>query len=96
MEMHATTRRVVRARSDVAEGLTPMLSLELAVLSSSIVLQSQVKNVLEHFFGAQVLESVIEHQPLDDPTAEAERVEPPVCVVVERLCVRERADRHCA
>jgi hypothetical protein len=91
----AATRRGVSVHSDVAEGLTPAPSLEPAVLSRSVVLQRPVENVLEHLFGAKVLESLIEHQPLDDPAAKAERVESLVRVVVERLCVRERVDRCC-
>jgi len=51
--------------------------------------------MLVHILGTRVVEPVIEHQALDDPTAEAERVEPVGCVVVERLRVQERVDGCC-
>ena len=84
-EMQTATRGVC-VRS---EGLTPSMPLELAVRSSSIFPQSRVENVLEHFLGAHVVESLIEHQTPDDPTADAECVKPVSCVVIESLCVRE-------
>ena len=85
-EMQTATRGSGCVRS---EGLTPSMPLELAVRSSSIFPQSRVENVLEHFLGAHVVESLIEHQTPDDPTADAECVKPVSCVVIESLCVRE-------
>ena len=88
--MQAATRGGVCIRSDIAVRLTPSKPLELAVGSSSIFPQSRVENLLEHFFGTHLLETLIEHQTPDDPTAEAECVKPLGRVAVERLCIRER------
>ena len=88
-EMQTATRGGACVRSDVAEGLTPSMPLEPAVRSSSIFPQSGVENVLEHILGGRVLESLIEHQTPDDPTADAKCVKPVSCIVIESLCVRE-------
>ena len=91
--MQAAARPAVCIRSGFLEGLTPALSLEPADRSTFVFLQRRIASMLEHFFGAQVLESVIEHQPADDPTTEAELVEPLDRVAVERLCVSQRVER---
>ena len=88
--MQASARCGVCVRSDIAVRLTPSKPLELAVGSISIFPQSRLENVLEHFFGTHLLETLIEHQTPDDPAAEAKCVKPRGRVTVERLCIRER------
>ena len=47
-------------------------------------------NGFKDVLGTPVLEALVEHQPLNDPTAEAERIEPTRGVAVQRLGVSNR------
>jgi cell wall assembly regulator SMI1 len=48
---------------------------------------------LENALRTRVRESLVEHEPLDDPAPKAERVESALRVAVQRLGIHERLDR---
>lgn len=60
---------------------------------SAQVLRCRGKHAIDDLLRDHVLESVIEHQPPDDPTAQAEGIEPLRRIVVERPCVLQRFGR---
>jgi len=94
-ETEPTTCRAVRAPSKRTNRLAAALSLEIPNPLGEFRPSGLVENVLERFFGALVLDTLVEHQPLDDPAVEAERIQPLGCVGVEKLGVGMRVTAGC-
>ena len=91
LRVKAPARPAVWTRPRLAEVLLPA---EPASLSGAVFVQCRGENVLAHVLGTRMVEPLIEHQPLDDPAAQAERVEPLGRVPVERLRVGDRVERR--